>query len=189
MWKFLAVLAVVLLTVQPSFAGTYLAFEEWGGSWYDVQKTAPDHEDSLMCWAAAAANALKWGHWETPGHDTEASIYGCFCDHWTNGTGSPAVGWQWWLNGRTVGPSDSSQSAGHGGKDDLPCDFGKMGSRLKGPEGGGAYWPSLEFRKYLHEESDPSKSMTAIDTFLHKGYGVIVGLQREGKPTGHVLTA
>lgn len=189
MGKLFAVVLLVFWAVQPTFAGSYLVFEDFGGTWHDADKTPADKEDGLMCWAAAAANVLTWGHWDTPDHCDEASIFVYFHDHWTNGTGSPALAWQWWLTGRPTGQFVTSRASGHGGNEDFSCDFGKWGSHLKESGSGGGYWTSYDFRKYFHEESDPSKAMTAIDAFLHKGYGVVVGIQRRGKSTGHVLTA
>lgn len=188
MGKLLAAMLVVIWVVQPSFAGSYFVFEDRGGTWHDADKSCPRADDGLMCWAAAAANVLKWGRWDTKDHDSEASIFSCFHDHWTNGTGSPAVAWQWWLNGRRAGSPGTGGPAAHGSNDDLSCDFGKLGAHPKSAGSGGRYWPSFGFRSYFHEEFDPSKSMDAIDDFLHKGYGVVMGVERKDKPTGHVVT-
>lgn len=188
MGKILAVLLFVLWAYQPSWAGTYLVFEHWDGSWYDADKARSGQDDHLMCWAAAAANILKWGHWDTADHDTESSIFSCLHDSWTNGTGSPLVGWQWWFKGAAAGRSGLDRSTGHAGNDELSCNFGKWGSRLKNGDNRGGYWPAYNFRDYLHEESDPSVVMNAIDTYLHKGYGVVAGIEKRSNTMGHVVT-
>jgi hypothetical protein len=189
MGKILTIVLLVLLLAQPSFAGSYFVFEQWGGTWQDTKKSSPNHDDSLMCWAAAAANVLKWGHWDTGNCETAASIFGCIHDHWTNGTGSPAIAWQWWFDGRQPDREVSGGPAGHGKNIDAPCDSGKGVTQLKQTDEGGAYWSSFDFHRYLHQELNPARSMNAIDEFLHKGYGVVVGVEMAGRPIGHVVTA
>ncbi len=182
MGKFLMIVLLVLWLVQPSFGGSYFVFQEWGGTWQDADKTFSNQDDSLMCWAAAAANVLKWGHWDTANCDTAASIFAIFHDHWTNGTGSPVVAWQWWFNGRPTVHSESGLPAGHGRNDDPSYDYGKWGAHLKGSDKAGDYWASFDFHRYFHEELDTSKAMDAINAFLHKGCGVVAGVERRGSP-------
>lgn len=186
MRRLLIAVFFIVWTVHPSFGETYLVYQDHGGMWHDADKTCPKSGDGLMCWAAAAANVLKWGHWDTADHDTEASIFECFNKHWTNGTGTPGVAWQWWFNGGQKAES-AAGNAGHGANSGSSCDFRNFGTRPKDAESG-HYWPLVNFYSYFHQESDPSRTMEAISDYLHKGFGVVIGVERHGRSTGHVVT-
>lgn len=41
----------------------YLLTDHWGGAYADAEKTIPDTDDDLMCWAASASNMLEWSGW------------------------------------------------------------------------------------------------------------------------------
>lgn len=104
---------------------TYL----WGSdsaSWVDAQKTGGD---SLMCWAAATANMLAWSGWDGGAGLTSAQeIFGEFNDKWSNATGSPLYGTEWWLTGNDV----SSYS----------------GAAINPPDDGGGYYPTVNWQNW-----------------------------------------
>jgi hypothetical protein len=78
-------------------SSTYYLYSQWGGTWHDANKTYVD--DSLMCWAASAANILDWGNWDAAGYNSETKIFEEIKAHWTNNAGYQNWAWQWWLNG------------------------------------------------------------------------------------------
>jgi hypothetical protein len=75
------------------------------GTWQDVNKTnVYGDPDSLLCWAASAADNLTWAGWY--GWDgalvnTAAGIYAMFGASWTNRTGTPFYAYEWWMTDRT----------------------------------------------------------------------------------------
>jgi hypothetical protein len=79
-----------------------------GGTWWDVNKASVNGPpDSLLCWAAAAADAIAWTGWY--GWDSGTStlistadaIYGTIEGAWPNTTGSPTYAYEWWMTDRT----------------------------------------------------------------------------------------
>ncbi|MFH1146828.1 MAG: hypothetical protein V1736_03890 [Pseudomonadota bacterium] len=156
---------------KPAFCLVYLNYEEWGGTWHDVDKGQSNGNDEYMCWAAASANILYWAGWCTPAYNSTTLIYQNFRAHWNNRGSLARYGWNWWLN------ADSPPAGGD-----------SRWSEVSVP-GGGGYWPQYEFKRYFHKYSrndDPRLVMSAIDYYLRNGYGVIIGIY-EGK-TGHTLT-
>jgi len=75
---------------QPCFGLSYYGYDDWGGTWHDVNKTYVG--DSNLCWAAAAANILDWAGYDTTTYTTETAIFKDFKDHWTNQGSLPVMG-------------------------------------------------------------------------------------------------
>ena len=128
---------------------SYKGYEHYGGHWSDAEKTADNTDDDLMCWAATASNILEWTGWGlVSGMSTSDQMFQHFQAHWKDTGGWMEWGWRWWFDGVDLS----------GGDVDVP--------------GGGNFWSSFTFSNFYHEESDDSKTMEAIDSFLHSGYGV-----------------
>jgi len=131
---------------------------------YDVKKTVSSSEDDLMCWAAAASNILAWSKWGFPSAEsfTDAtSIFQYFQDHWIDSPGHVNLAWQWWFN--SISNPDL----------DIP---------------GGGFWnnPYFSYENFYHCEYDRIKALSAIDQFLHNGWGVALNLISPNG--GHCLT-
>ena len=163
----LSFISVSLLGITSSAsAGMYLPYGmTYGVGWFDANKTWANTEDDLMCWAAAASNILTWGSW-TPGSlNNEDVIFQYFQDHWTDQGGLMEFGWEWWFNGvnRSQGWAGWSQV-------DVP---------------GGGFYPGYNFSDYYHRTWQDDQAMSAIDQYLHAGYGTTIGIYGPG---GHALT-
>lgn len=65
----------------------------------DAEKLLTNPDDDWMCWAAAAANILKWTNWTTPLFDSAQSMFADFQEHWTNAASLMEQAWQWWFAG------------------------------------------------------------------------------------------
>ena len=92
----------------------------WGGTYYDAEKTPPGDSDDEMCWAAAASNVLAWTGWgdvaSVDGADLHTinetdAIFKYFQTHWTDEGGWPIDAWAWWFSG--INP-DSERGAARG---------------------------------------------------------------------------
>ena len=145
---------------------SYLLYEEWGGTWSDAEKLPGNTEDDLMCWAAAASNALEWTGWGVvDGMTTTDDMFQYFQDHWTDEGGLMEFGWDWWFDG-------TNNSAGWSGwsQVDVP---------------GGGFYPAETFSDYYHRTSTDSQSLAAIDSYLHSGYSTTLGIYGPG---GHAIT-
>lgn len=150
-----------LLGVVNSAFADYYGYDEW----YDANKVW-DGSDESMCWAAAASNILSWGGWGTSSFGTEDEIFQNFKDHWTNEGGLMEYGWDWWLNGTNPPNWD--------------------GWSQVDVEGGGNHWPEYSFSNSYYENWNAKESMSAIDEYLHAGYGVTLAIYRPNG--GHALT-
>ena len=74
--------------------------------WLDADKDWID--DTLMCWAASAANMLSWGDWDGgAGLVTEDQILDDFTSYWNDRAGNPYYGVEWWFNGTNYHQGDS----------------------------------------------------------------------------------
>lgn len=147
---------------------SYMLYEHWGGTWWDAEKTISNTEDDLMCWAAAASNVLVWTGWgEVSGMATADQVFAYFQNHWTDQGGMMSYGWEWWFTG--VNPAQGSSGWSQ-------VDVA-----------GGGFYPGETFDNYLFSQSDPSQAMTAIDSYLHAGYGVSLGIYN-GSGGGHAIT-
>lgn len=144
---------------------SYRLFENWGGIWWDAEKTVANTEDDLMCWAAAASNVLAWTGWGTETLTTADQIFGYFQSHWNDEGGLMEFGWDWWFDG-----SNSRQGWQGWSQVDVA---------------GGGFYPSESLLSYFHSESNTAMALSAIDNYLHSGYGVTLGIYGPG---GHAIT-
>ncbi|MFA5109884.1 MAG: PEP-CTERM sorting domain-containing protein [Desulfobaccales bacterium] len=154
--------------IGPVGASTYHVYDDWGGTWHDADKAWTD--DTLMCWAAAAANILDWAGWDTAPLNNQTMIFQYFVAHWTNQGSFPEFGWNWWLDGT------------------LPPSLGPEWFRIDIP--GGNFWPSANFDNLYHEAWS-GNLLADIDSFLHSGYGVTLAIYKSnpaGGLNGHALT-
>ena len=162
----LCVLAVTaIVSASPAFGLSYFGYEQWGGTWSDVNKNGND--DSLLCWAAAASNILEWTGWGTPADSTEQNIFDEFKEHWTNKGGDPLYAWRWWLNGEL--PPTGSEWA------------------QVNVSGGGNYWSGVNFWDYYYQDTIKTSVMGSLSSYLKSGYGVTLGVYTNGG--AHSLTA
>jgi PEP-CTERM motif len=168
-----AAIFFILVFASPSAAGRFLPYGyTYDIGWFDANKTMANTDDDLMCWAAAASNILAWGGWGTSTYSTEDAIWQYYQDHWTDQGGLMGYGWDWWFDG--TNPTQGLNTA----EDD------KTGwSQVDVP--GGGFFPTLDFNDYYHNESSDDLAMSAIDGYLHDGYGVTIGIYGPG---GHALT-
>ena len=78
---------LLILLLIPSVCFGY------DGVWYDAnKKSLPIQDDSKMCWAAAAANAVfaaQWDKWLTD----EQQLFDMFVEHFDNTIGWPTHAW------------------------------------------------------------------------------------------------
>ena len=162
----LAVMAIV--SVRPAFGLSYFGYDEWGGTWSDVNKNGND--DSLLCWAGAASNILEWAGWGTPADSTEQNIFDEFKEHWTNQGGMALYGWKWWLNGGL--PPTGTEWA------------------QVNVSGGGNYWSGVNFWDYYYQDTIKTSVMGSLSSYLKSGYGVSLGIQKACSTglCGHALT-
>jgi hypothetical protein len=166
--------AILIVIVSIGFLGiTDSAFASFFGydTWYDAEKTPwpPPDDDDYMCWAGAASNILAWGGWGTSTFNNEDKIFQNFQDHWTDQGSLVDVGWRWWLNGE--------YPPGY--------PYSNKWSRVDVP-GGGNHYPTYDFDSYYYENWNTAQSMSAIDEYLHNGYGSTIAIYTEG--SGHALT-
>ncbi|MCP4107502.1 MAG: PEP-CTERM sorting domain-containing protein [Desulfobacteraceae bacterium] len=161
----LLVLALFISGSGSAFGISYFGYDEFGGTWHDADKDWDG--DRLLCWAAVASNILDWGGWGVSDYNTESSIFDNYEDHWTDRPGLPIYAFWWWFYG-----------------EDISSDFPWEPS--VDVAGGGNYFSDCNFYDYYHEywEND---TMSAIDDYLHAGYGVNMTIY--SFTGGHALTA
>lgn len=135
---------------------SYFMFEQFGGTWSDVEKSPLTVEDNNLCWAAAASNALQWTGWgQLSGMASADEYFAYYRDHWTNVGGSQDCAWQWWFSGVNTQAGQEGWS-----QVDVP---------------GGSFAPSVNFDQYyIHAEF--SVAISATDRFLRQGYGTTLYL-------------
>jgi hypothetical protein len=164
-------LLVVLLlgSAGPAFGLSYFGYNDFGGSWYDAEKTLGNTEDDLMCWAATGSNMLTYTGWGFPvgaSFSNEDDIFAYFQNHWTDAGGNMFFGTNWWFDG-----INDSQGWSGWSQVDVP---------------GGGYYTDNNFFDYYTWSSNDSTALSVIDTYLHQGHGV--GLTVLG-PGAHAITA
>jgi len=154
--------------VDLANATTYFGYNDFGGSYQDAEKSPTNSDDDLMCWAATASNVLNWTRWGdvySTGANAEDDIFTYFQAHWTDVGGNMYFGVDWWFDG-----VNDSQGWSGWSQVDVP--------------GGGFYDPPY-FSDYYTWNSNDSSAMSNIDTYLHDGRGVGLGLSGPG---GHAIT-
>ena len=156
---FTIVLVVVLLAVSGLGADTYLVFEQYGGHWSDVEKSPLTTDDDLLCWAAAASNALAYSGWGIVGGMVNADeMFDHFTSHWTNKGGYMSFAWEWWFTG--INPRQ-----------------GYSAYAQVDVEGGGGFYLDDTFSDYYQTEWYLESTMFSIDAFLREGSTVTIAVQ------------
>lgn len=193
--KIIIIFTLLSMGVSYSFATPYYLWDDYGGTWYDVDKKY-DGNDEYMCWAAAAINQLAWGdwiptsssgeyRWDVPNSDEpdlDEVFY--FLKGELENTGyfvEPAL--EWWITGDY---------------DDIFKEYDQyfMGG------------PFLEYAENVHEdiefegnfedyyknlwivdEQDKSSNVGFLDDILHDGYATSISIHAtDGKNIGwHAL--
>lgn len=155
-------------TDDTCFFFDYFVYDEYGGTWKDVNKTEPD--ESNLCWAFSASNLLDWTGWSV--FDTLFKIFHDYKANWTNNGSLMKYAWRWWLNGTPP-----------------PSTFGEEWARLKPEASGGQYWGEYNFSD-SYRFHYKTNVMGAIKEFLHNGFGVAIALYESGdsQGVGHALT-
>ncbi len=145
---------------------TFRSDLEFGGTWWDANKTLSNTQDDLMCWAAASSNMLEWTGWgSVTGLSTSQQIFQYYQNHWTDDGGMMQYGWSWWFSG-------ANPSQGWYGWSQVDV-------------AGGGFWTGYSISSYFHDQEDPAQAMTAIDQYCRAGYGVTLGIYGPG---GHAIT-
>jgi PEP-CTERM motif-containing protein/Mac 1 protein len=164
----LVVMLAVLVFSSGAMASSYFIYDDWGGTWSDAEKSPTNTEDDLMCWAGAASNVLAWTGWGMVGGMTNADqMFAHFQDHWTDVGGSSYYGWDWWFDG-----TNNMQGVAGWAQEDV--------------DGGGGFYPALNVNDYLWFTSTDAIALTAIDDFLHNGYGSTLSVRSE--TVSHAIT-
>ncbi len=164
--KLALILFILVLSTAssgPVGASTYHVYDDWGGTWHDANKAWVN--DGLMCWAAAASNILDWTDRDTASLNNQTLIFQYFVDHWTNLGSLPVFAWNWWFNGS------------------LPPDLGANWSKVD--VAGGNFWRDTNFDN-LYYRGMSANLLSDVDSLLHAGYGVTLGIYKTGG--GHALT-
>ncbi len=147
---------------------SYFIWYDWGGTWCDAEKLPGDPEDDLLCWAAAASNILEWTGWGLAGGMSNTDqMFQHFQDHWTDEGSLPYIAWYWWFDGTEIVPGPGWSHV------DVP--------------GGGNFWPTENFYDYYVENWAEYQALSAIDTYLHAGYGVTLAIYTD-TGGGHAIT-
>lgn len=151
------------------------------GTWHDADKvnySSVGDPDGLLCWIAAASNALTWTGWTglkddgvTPISSAD-DIFTYFSDHWTNGTGNALYAYEWWFDGRDNAPNASP---------DVP--------------GGGFYSPPTYPTDFVYDNQaawyfdtgDPSNHETHIYDYIMDDRGIVISVG-SGVVYDHSLT-
>ena len=152
----------------------YMLTDNYGGSWFDAEKTQANTEDDLMCWAAAASNVLAWTGWgDVSGLSGADSIFGSFQDHWTDEGGLMEFGWGWFFDGINL-------SNGWEGWSQVDV-------------AGGGFWPQENFYGDLFHDNwtssgwDADGAMGYVDSFLRAGHGTTLAVYSD--TVAHAITA
>ncbi len=166
-------IGVGLLLNTAASASSYYLWNDYGGRFYDAEKSPNNSEDDLMCWAAAASNVLTWTGWaRVPGSSfpSEDQVFGHFQNHWTPQGGNALYGWEWWFSGTHSSPPPS------------------LGYSYVDVLGGGGFWQAENLAGYYVREGNTSLAMSSLSGFLRAGYGVVLWLW-DGGSGSHQVTA
>lgn len=160
MKKMLVIVFLFLFSPVSSFASPYLAFEDFGGKWYDADKYIGD---SYMCWATSISNVLMYTGWNA-GYEDEDSIMSEFRTHFKNAGNYGVSALTYWFSGL---PEYNTLKA----------------------QGGGGYYKDYSLGDYLHHRNifTSTNLVSDIDNWLHLGYGIDVNLSSPF--SAHALTA
>ena len=107
---FLLILGFSLMfTVSSARADVWARGVNASGGWFDAEKDSVRPDDSLMCWAATAANVLTWSGWDAsylpkPLDGVEDSIFDFFCqEDPVDAGGWMDYAWKFWFDGSELG--------------------------------------------------------------------------------------
>ncbi|NQU76805.1 MAG: PEP-CTERM sorting domain-containing protein [Planctomycetes bacterium] len=159
-----AVLVCIILTAiaSPVFSASYFGYDQWGGMWSDVEKSPVTGDDDQMCWAASAAGVLHWTGWaQVAGFDDADQTFDYLLEHWTNAGGLMRYAWQWWFDGQN------------------PTQYWD-GWSVVNVAGGAFLAGQYDFSEYFYRGQSDALAMSAIDEYLHAGYGVAAALTSGG---------
>ncbi|WP_020586987.1 IdeS/Mac family cysteine endopeptidase [Desulfobacter curvatus] len=163
--------ALVLLSSANAFAATYFIYDDWGGTWTDVDKSGAD--DSSLCWAAASSNVLNYTGWGAVAGSSAADLFSYFNNAFSNGGSLENYAYEWWFSGTYVpqGESDWAQ--------------------VEDPSAG-AFYTDLDVDDYMRVEAAGadgfSNALSLIDAWMEEGYGVSLGIFN-ADIGGHSITA
>jgi hypothetical protein len=143
---------------------SYYVYAQYGGTYYDAEKSPTNSDDDLMCWAAAASNVLAWTGWAKNFSSADA-IFKYFQDYWTDAGGNPYYAYEWWFYGTSSSTSGSYVNVA----------------------GGGGFYTSYNLSSYLMFSSVDWQAITNIKYLLTNNYGVTLSLTSGGS-TGHAIT-
>jgi hypothetical protein len=173
-WRGIYLLAITLIFATPLFAdaiptGTaYMLTDNWGGQWWDTNKTLDNTNDDLLCWAAAASNVLKWTGWgDVTGMNTADDIWMYYQQHWSDLGGDVQYAWQWWFSGTNPGQGRSGWS------------------QVVVPGGNFYSEYDIALSAYYHENYMPNTLMSSVEGYLRSGYGTVVDIFGGG---AHAMT-
>ena len=155
---------VISFTADIPTGSSYMLIDNWGGSWCDAEKD-PGPDDDILCWAATASNMLEWTGWGfVSTFDDTDDMFQEYQDHWTDEGYVLGYGLVWWFDGTVI-------------------DLGAGWASVDVP-GSGDFWdPPYAYVTYSAEYLG-SDSLQHIDSYLHNGMAVGLGIHNGG----HVIT-
>jgi len=155
---------VISFTADTPTGSSYMLIDNWGGSWCDAEKD-PGPDDDILCWAATASNMLEWTGWGfVSTFDDTDDMFQEYQDHWTDEGYVLGYGLVWWFDGTVI-------------------DLGAGWASVDVP-GSGDFWdPPYAYVTYSAEYFG-SDSLQHIDSYLHNGMAVGLGIHNGG----HVIT-
>ncbi len=145
----------------------YFVFEEYGGTWSDVNKAWLG--DTLMCWAASAANLLNWSEWgEVPTLENLPpqllqQLFDNSTEYWTDKGSLLHYVWRWFFSNtapQNLGPDWST----------LETLQEPTSQNTQQVDGGGHYSDSIFYNAYRSYWGD--NSVEIVKSLLHDGYAV-----------------
>ncbi len=199
-WCAVICLCFLLETVSAQ-AYSFLIYEEYGGTWSDVNKIdedeTDDDDDGNLCWAAVASNLLAYTGWGLVGDtDSADAIFDRYKKYWSNDGGNMLYGIDWWFNG-----TSREENRAY-----IENDYSYIDYNNPGVYGGGGFWLTEEMADYYLFYSDTMwygteydsyvtetlgdgifDSLYYIDSLLNDGYGVGLSLSVSGA-SGHAVT-
>nr|WP_319396603.1 hypothetical protein [uncultured Desulfobacter sp.] len=159
--------ALVLLSSANAFADDYYIYDDWGGTWTDVDKEWTD--DTVLCWAAASSNILNYTGWGAVAGNSAAELFSYFNNAFSDAGSLENYAYEWWFSG-TYRPQKAEGWA-----------------QLE-VENAGAFYPDLNVNDYMRVETQGedgfSNALSLIDTWMEEGYGVSLGIS-----SAHSITA
>ena len=163
--------ALLLFTSVNALAGTYYIYDDWGGTWSDVNKTGND--DSLLCWAAASSNILTYTGWGSAKADSSADLFDYFKASFSDAGGLENYAYEWWFSGNYIRQGDE-------------------GWAQVTDTAAGAFYPNLDIDDYLRSAQEGgdgfSQALSLIEQYMKDGYGVSIGIYN-ALYGGHSVTA